>query len=126
MTDEKIRLVKDKITRAQSKEAFIARWYEMTLCEQMGNIGSEVGRAHNWQKKNNIVQRDKSLDRAFDLLDITLDDPRWRVYPGRLREICLARELLADTFWGSREHGDTAQGLEKYFFQFALAARAGK
>lgn len=114
------------MSEAIHKDAAAGRWYEMTLCEQMGNIGSEVGRAHNWQKKDNIIQRDRALDRAFDLLDITLDDARWRVYPGRLREICLARELLADTFWGKREHGDTPQGLEKYFYQFALAARAGK
>ncbi len=108
------------------KDAAAGRWYEMTLCEQMGNIGSEVGRANNWQKKDNFVQRDKALGRAFDLVDITLDDARWKVFPGRLREICLARELLVDTFWGNKEYGDTAQGLEKYFYQFAFAARSGR
>jgi hypothetical protein len=77
-------------------------------------------------EKNNTIQRDRVLDRAFDLLDITLDDARWRIYPGRLREICMARELLADTFWGSREYNDTPEGLEKYFYQFALAARVGR
>ncbi len=60
------------------------------------------------------------------MIDEKLDPNRWKFFPGRLREICLARELLADTFWGCKEHGDTAQGLEKYFYQFALAARSGR
>lgn len=52
-------------------------WFKMSFCEQMGNVGSEVGRAINWQKKGNIVQHEKALDRAFDLLDLTMADPRW-------------------------------------------------
>ncbi len=108
------------------KDAAAGRWYEMSLCEQMGNIGSEIGRATNWQKKGNLEQCNRALDRAFDLFDITLDDDRWKNYSGRLKEICRARELVADTFWGDKEYGDTAQNLEKYFFQFALAARTGR
>jgi hypothetical protein len=106
------------------KNAAAGRWYKMSLSEQMGNIGSEVGRAINWEKKGNLIQRDRALDRAFDLFDITLDDDRWKDFSGRLKEICRAREILADTFWGNRFYGDTPEKLEKYFFQFAVAARS--
>jgi hypothetical protein len=27
----------------------VGRWFEMTLAEQLGNVGSEVGRAIKWQ-----------------------------------------------------------------------------
>lgn len=33
------------------KELAQGRWAQMPLAEQMANIGSEVSRAFNWQKK---------------------------------------------------------------------------
>lgn len=100
-------------------------WFEKDLCEQMGNIGSEVGRAVNWQKKGNTVQQKKALDRAFDLLDLTMADTRWHS-GARLKEICRARGLLADIFYGKNEFNDSPADLEKYFYQFALMARLKK
>jgi len=96
------------------------KWFEMTLSEQLGNIGSEVGRASNWQKKGQIEMSSKALDRAFDLFDLTIADARWNI---ARKELCRAREVLADTFLGDKEYGDTPEKLEKYFFQFAFAAR---
>ena len=96
------------------------RWFTFTLSEQLGNVGSEVGRAAKWQRDGNMEYRDKALERAFELLDLTIADARWKK---RLKEICRAREVLADTFYGDRVYGDTPERLEKYFFQFALAAR---
>ena len=101
----------------------VGRWFTLTLDEQLGNVGSEVGRAAKWLRQGDTTQRDKALDRAFELLDLTIQDPRWR---HRLKEMCRARELVADTFYGSREYNDTPEGLEKYFGQFALAARKDK
>jgi hypothetical protein len=104
----------------------MGQWYTLSLAEQLGNIGSEVGRAANWEKKGNTTQRDHALERAFDLLDLTLDDNRLKQQPGRLRELCRAREILVDTFWGEKYYLDTPEKLEKYFFQFAVAARKNK
>ncbi len=96
------------------------KWFTLSLSEQLGNVGSEVGRAANWQKKGQSEMETKALDRAFDLLDLTIADARWQT--GR-KELCRAREVLADTFFGDRQYGDTPEKLEKYFFEFALAAR---
>jgi len=96
-------------------------WFELTLAEQLGNVGSEVGRAVKWHNKNNFKNRNYALDRAFELLDLTILDERWRGV--KLKELCRVRELLADTFYGDREYHDTPENLEKYFYQFALAAR---
>jgi len=97
------------------------RWFELTLCEQLGNVGSEVGRAVKWHNKGDLKHRDFALDRAFELLDLTIDDSRWR--GAKLRELCRTREVLADTFYGQGEYGDTPEKMEKYFFEYALAAR---
>ncbi|MBI5728385.1 MAG: hypothetical protein HY984_01375 [Candidatus Magasanikbacteria bacterium] len=96
------------------------RWPALSLYEQLGNIGSEVGRAATRSERKEITARDQAVTRALELLDYTIVDPRWR---NHLKEFCRARELLVDTFWGTHEYGDTPKNLEKYFFQFALAAR---
>lgn len=96
------------------------RWFELTLAEQLGNTGSEVGRAIQWNHKQEFNRRNQALDRAFDLLELTISDPRWR---SRLKELCRVREVLADTFYGDNYYQDTPEALEKYFYQYALAAR---
>ncbi len=63
-------------------------WFEMSICEQLGNVGSEVGRAVKWQNKGDLKSRDNALNRAFELLDLTMADTRW--IGGRLKEICRA------------------------------------
>lgn len=98
------------------------RWWELSLAEQMGNVGSEVGRAIRWAP----THPERSLaarDRALDLFDLMLDDPRHRQAPARLREIARARELVADFLAGPNQYGSTATSLLKYFDAFALAAR---
>ena len=64
-----------------------------------------------------------AFERALELLDLTLVDPRWR---GRRREIARARELLCDAAAGGREYGTRLEDLDRYFFAFAMAARRGR
>jgi len=104
----------------QHQNSAAGRWFTLTLAQQLGSIGSEVGRALNWQKKNNREYAQQAADRALELLDLTISDQRWQ---NRLREIILARNLTADYFYGKNEFKETPEKLEKYFFHFALAAR---
>ena len=97
-------------------------WQKLSLIEQMGNIGSEVGRAANWQNKDEKLFWG-AIERAFELLDLTIADIRWRK---RLKEIVRVREFLGDAIFGGKEYGSTFKDLERYFFQFALAARINK
>jgi hypothetical protein len=53
------------------------RWVELTLAEQLGNIGSEVGRALRARASGQPARRDAALDRALELFDLTLADARW-------------------------------------------------
>jgi len=94
-------------------------WHALSLKEQMGNIGSEVHRAYMWQGKDK-KRFDSAVEKALELFDLTLDDPRLR---GRLREIARAREVFCDAILGGSEYRGTLQDLDRYFFLFALAAR---
>jgi hypothetical protein len=97
------------------------RWYTLTLDEQLGNVGSEVGRAIRAKARHDDMRLQGALDRALELLDLTLGDGRWR--GPRLREISRAREVVCDFLVGDNDYASTGESLEAYFFAFAMAAR---
>lgn len=99
------------------------RWFKFSLAEQLGNIGSEVGRAIAWRKKEQLQLSAKALERALELFDLTLADSRWRF---RFKEITRAREVVGDALAGENFYQTSFGDLEKYFTQFALAARRNK
>ena len=96
------------------------RWHELTLAEQLGNIGSEISRAGSARARGNNDRMFKAVDRALELFDLTLADPK---LAGRRKEICRAREVVCDFFYGDNEYGSNAASLDKYFRPYALAAR---
>jgi len=106
----------------QHKELAAGEWQKLSFYEQMGNIGGEISRALNWRDKDKKLY-ENAIDRAFELLDLTIADSRWR---SRLKEIVRARELLADAMFGGKEYKTTFEDLNRYFFHFALAARVNK
>jgi len=106
----------------QHRDLAAGRWFAMSLAAQMGNIGSEVSRATRWTSRNPELAR-AALYRALELIDLTLDDPRHRRSVARLREIARTREVLVDFFAGANEYHSTGPSLQKYFDQYALAAR---
>lgn len=95
------------------------RWGTFGLFEQLGNVGSEVHRAAQWKDEDREIARN-SLYRALELLDFSIQDPRWK---NGLKELVRVREFLVDAFDGGKEYGNTLEDLDRYFFQFALAAR---
>jgi hypothetical protein len=98
------------------------RWRELSLPEQLGNVGSEISRAIRWSSENPALSQ-AALYRALDLIDLTLDDPRHRRSAARLREIARAREVVVDFLAGSNDYRSTAASLQKYFDAYAVAAR---
>ena len=71
------------------------------------------------------LQRTTALERALELLDLTLADPRHLRSTGRLREIARAREVLCDFLAGSNVYGSTETGIRRYFDAYAIAASLG-
>ncbi len=104
------------------RELAAGRWWELTLAEQLGNVGSEFGRAVRWSARNPALA-EAAFHRALELIDLTLDDPRHRRSAARLREIARAREVVVDFLAGPNQYGSTGPSLQKYFDAYALAAR---
>ncbi len=96
------------------------RWQTLSLAAQLGNVGSEVGRALARERTGDTIQRERALERALELLDLTLADTRWR---SRLKELARAREVLADYFYGDNVYQSSGGDLDRYFYYFAYAAR---
>lgn len=98
------------------------RWNELSLIEQLANIGSEVSRTINWKdkdEKNSMM----AFARTQDLFALTFNDPKNN---RRLKEVARARELFTDWYYGENIYNSTAADWQKYFLQFAIAARIGK
>jgi hypothetical protein len=110
------------MTDMKHRELTAERWWTFTLAEQLGNIGSEVSRTLKWRSRNpEIAQR--AMERALELIDLTLDDRRHRSSVARLREICRVREVLLDFLVGPNQYASTEVTLQRYFDAFAVAAR---
>ena len=90
------------------------RWHTLPMAEQMANIGSEVGRAAKWQGKDD-ARFDGAISRAMELIDLTLEDPRWH---NRLLELSRFKEFFCDAVLGGHEYDTTFASLEKYLTPF--------
>lgn len=101
-------------------ELAAGRWRELTFFEQMANIGSEVERAIRWREKGKAEVGMRAFERALELLDLTVADPR---NLRRLKELLRVREALADHFAFDNEYASTDRSWQRYFLSFAFAAR---
>ncbi len=97
------------------------RWADLSIFEQMGNVSSEVGRAIAATRAGKEKRANSAIDRAVDLLDATVEVLVQRRSPG-IKEVLRAREEFLRLFFdGTFE--DDADNIERYFDQFAVAAR---
>ena len=97
------------------------RWWTMTLAEQIANAGADVGRAISAKAVGDEGRARRALDRALELIDLTLADPR-RTWP-QLKELARMREIVCDYLVGDNAYGSTSEWIDSYFTQFALASR---
>ncbi len=103
---------------ARHPDLTAGRWRTLSLVEQLANVGSEVERALSWAAKGDRDHRDMALERALELLDLTIADPRHR---GRLRELTRLREALLDYFLGENEFGSTPDSWHGYLHPYGMA-----
>lgn len=94
-----------------------AKWQSLTIFEQMGNIGSEVGRALAAKRRGDESNMLGAYHRGLDLLDATAEQLADQ-HSHRLVEVLRAREQ----FSSAMEKDDDS--LEMYFMNFAIAARS--
>lgn len=105
------------------KDLASGRWFELSLIEQLANIGMDIERCIKWKQKGNQDYSRAAFERALDLLYLTVEDPKNR---NRLREILRTREALIDHFVYDNEYNTTDQQWQNYFYQFNYAAATSK
>jgi len=105
----------------QHKQLAAGRWQKFSFLEQMANIGSEAGRAINWKNKGREEYSRLAFERALELLDLTIADPKNKQ---RLRELLRLREVLADFFAFDNIYQSTDQSWQNYFYGFNFACQA--
>lgn len=97
------------------------RWRTFDIVEQLAHIGSEVSRAVRAKAAGDRARMDGAVERALELFDLTMEDPKNR--GARLGEVCRAREVVCDFFWGDNAYHSTGESLDRYFLPYAGAAR---
>jgi len=107
------------MSKVLHKELAAGNWFKLSLVEQLANIGSEVSRAYKWQGKDENIFWG-AVERALELFDLTFIDRRWK---GRLREIGRAKEVFCDAITGGKEYQSSLKDLDRYFLNYAFAAR---
>ncbi|HMK39120.1 MAG TPA: hypothetical protein VK569_07245 [Bacteroidota bacterium] len=72
-----------------------AKWGRFPVEKQILMIGSEFARAKNLLRDNVGAEVIQCYERAFELLDLCVMDPRWRP---RLKELLRFREMLGELY----------------------------
>jgi hypothetical protein len=91
------------------------RWNSLSIIEQMANIGCDIERTISWRNKGELVDSRNAFERALELLQFTIADPKNR---RRLKELCRAKEALIDYFVYDNEYSSTDESWQNYFFNF--------
>src|SRR5665811_1041910 len=101
-----------------SHEFDYRKWANLDVFNQMGNIGSEVGRALKAKEQGNKSRTQSAFYRGLDLINATVDAWAQNKRTG-IPELLCARELFAQSVLTDK----IDPTLEQYFMQFAIAAR---
>jgi len=97
------------------------RWASLTFYEQMGNIGSEVGRAISARRAGKEERVSSAIERALDLFSATVE-VNLGAAPHRVREVLRSRDAFLCLFYDNTFEQD-ADKIELYFMNFAHLAR---
>ena len=98
------------------------RWAQLSFDEQMGNIGSEVGRAIAARRAEKPLREQRAIERAIDLFSSTVEVLINTPYAYRLKEVLRARDEFLRLFYDGTFEED-ADSMERYFLWFAWRAR---
>jgi hypothetical protein len=97
------------------------KWFEMSLDEQLANIGTDIDRVIRWRKRGEFDTAQRVFERSLTLLHLTISDPKYFKKP-TFRELMLIKEVLCDYFMGSNIYGSTDELWSKYFYVFNYRA----
>ena len=92
-----------------------AKWSAKPKITQILNIAAELSRSKHWIDKNDPHEIKNCLNRAFELIDLTIADCKWS---NGLKELLRFRELLADFYIRADKDFDYFQKLFRVWLNF--------
>jgi len=96
--------------RLQYHTNLASRWPEFPPGKQLMMVASELNRAKNMTVRNDRNEARNALERAFELLDLTISQARTM---GMLTELHRFREVLAQLYVGHAYEAEEVQKLIK-------------
>ncbi len=94
---------------------FENKWQNMSIQEQISNIGSEVNRALEWKNSGNLARSEAFVTKAIQLLSLSIKDPKNK---HRIMELTFCIEELQDYFFGNNFYNTTEAMFHKYYDAF--------
>lgn len=88
-------------------------WFNLSLVEQMINIGNEVKRAIRFD--SNKEKRDIFLDKAIEYTELTMQDPKNKKV---LPELQISKEVLLD-YKGPHNLDCSKEQINNYYLNFS-------
>jgi len=101
------------------------KWAKMSIFDQMGNISSEVGRAINAKKQNNIESMENAVIRAIDLFDATIDE-LIKARSIKSKEVLRSKDQFLTIINEQSPTSQELDSLDSYFTYFAIASRLNR
>ena len=98
------------------------KWAKMSIFDQMGNISSEVGRAINAKQLNNKESMNNAVIRALDLFDATIHE-LISIKSIKSKEVLRSKDQFLSIINEESPSPDDLNSLDRYFTQYAIAAR---
>jgi hypothetical protein len=102
-----------------------AKWAKLDIFNQMGNIYSEVGRSFKTLSQPDQKLHTEAMSRAIDLFDATIQ-ALTAEKSARAKEVLRAKEQFMAIMSEDNASQESINSLDRYFLQFAIAARLNR
>ncbi|MCK4689261.1 MAG: hypothetical protein KAT41_03085 [Candidatus Marinimicrobia bacterium] len=86
----------------------INKWMSYPKEHQILNIASELQRANSWIRRQRPDLVNLCYERVLELIDLTVEDPRWR---RQRKELLRAREMLGQLYSELSKNSELNQGI---------------
>jgi hypothetical protein len=97
------------------KNLTLERWQKFSKETQILNIAAEFSRAKNWLIKKDENEVLNCLDRSFELIDLTVNDSKWKK---SLKELLRFRDVLAGFYIKKNKNLDEFIKIFQAFLNF--------
>ena len=91
----------------------IEKWRALSTDKKILNLAAELSRAKSWLIRHDSVAADLCLERALELVDLTIETEAGKGRLSFIREFLRFREMLAGFYLDSTKNGQDLPALFK-------------